>query len=492
MSLSDAGLTLLRPFWLLALIPLLLMAVNQWWPRQPRLGTEPQGTPDVGGPWGEWVDQHLQRHVLGCEAERGGSPRAQHSVLAGIVAVLVVCALAGPAVSLPDESSRASRPLLTRVLLVDLSPAFSALPEERQEQVRSKLKQALYRLPEAETALVVYAEEAYLVVPPSGDSVTVAQFLPDLSASAIPLSGDRPEMALQLVSELLARTKPGPRELLWVSPAPASRLAATLAASQAPADLAVHVLSVGIEQPAAVKAGRLNVITLREDDSDLSRLRLLSAEGGQTTGPVALRPGWVDLGPYLLLIILPLAMRLLPRGPFDTFRTWGALLAPLLALLVLAHPGSGWAAPGDTLPADARAVAYYRLGEYAQAAALWEPYDDPDALYNRGNALAHLGRLVDALSLYEAALAKRPDDADIRYNRDVVQRLLKPPPAAADSPPPTSPRDQAAIEAARAAEQWLRRVPDAPQRQPGQPTLLQRKLRLEHDRRHPASNETVR
>jgi Ca-activated chloride channel family protein len=72
-----------------------------------------------------------------------------------------------------------------------------------------------------------------------------------------------------------------------------------------------------------------------------------------------------------------------------------------------------------------RAYADIEAGRYPQAAKLLAPYTDPESEYNRGNALAESGQLQPALAAYDAALKQAPTDADIRHNRDLVERELR-------------------------------------------------------------------
>jgi len=66
-----------------------------------------------------------------------------------------------------------------------------------------------------------------------------------------------------------------------------------------------------------------------------------------------------------------------------------------------------------------------RAGDYSQAAKLLEGHADADSQYNRGNALAHAGRLKEALAAYDAALAGAPGDRDVIHNRKLVEQALK-------------------------------------------------------------------
>jgi Ca-activated chloride channel homolog len=77
--------------------------------------------------------------------------------------------------------------------------------------------------------------------------------------------------------------------------------------------------------------------------------------------------------------------------------------------------------------ADPRRRGYAELqaGQYAKAAEHLAPFKDADSQYNRGNALAHAGKLQDALAAYDAALAQSPGNRDVMRNRDLVAQALK-------------------------------------------------------------------
>ena len=95
-------------------------------------------------------------------------------------------------------------------------------------------------------------------------------------------------------------------------------------------------------------------------------------------------------------------------------------------------------------------TAAYRAGQFPQAAQAFEqsisraPSSDPkrlanqeDAYYNLGNALYRTGQKTEqtdpqetlqkwtqAVKAYETALQLRADDADSKYNRDLVKRKI--------------------------------------------------------------------
>ncbi len=87
----------------------------------------------------------------------------------------------------------------------------------------------------------------------------------------------------------------------------------------------------------------------------------------------------------------------------------------------------GDAAAAARVFADPRRKAYAKIvaGDYQQAAQDLSAFDDGDAHYNRGNALAHAGKLQEALQAYDLALHGDPNNQDARHNRELVANALR-------------------------------------------------------------------
>ena len=69
-----------------------------------------------------------------------------------------------------------------------------------------------------------------------------------------------------------------------------------------------------------------------------------------------------------------------------------------------------------------RGYALARAGDYRSAAAAFGAA--PANAYNRGNALTRAGLYHQALDAYDAALDADPEDADARYNKAIVEKIL--------------------------------------------------------------------
>ena len=443
------------------------------------VGTDGRGAPATDSPWRRVIDPVLlsrlsQPATSVPEApSHGGFAKASawQQRIASLLGLLLILALAGPQLKRPGAGEPPLRPDVARVLAVDLSPGFSPLDETARQRLRVDLRTFLRRLPAGETALMVVAGEAWLVVPPTEDVATLDGFIAELSPAVVPVAGDNPAAGLALARRTLAATGARQQAIYW------------LRAGDPPSFNAPAMPESGV-QPKFLQA------TAGVDDW-LSRARAPDDKAGTAGWRTSLLnlasppdAAAIDLGPTLILLALPLAGWLL-RGA-------GSLLA--WPLIVLA--GGVTPLPADAAPsAHERGVAEYRAGRYAAAAAAFaeQPANEARAHYNRGNALARAGRLQAALAAYDESLRLRPGDASTLHNREIVARLLQPPPnppppsppppsppppdpssRGGAKPPPTAPQS---AEAERAAEQWLRRPPSS------NDGLLRRKLAIEEARR---------
>ena len=440
----------IRPWWLLALlgIPFVLFWVIR------RRATALA--------WAEVCDPHLLPHLLDGGDQRDGTwPRW----VVGLAAALAILALAGP--SWEQRPQPLYRGGDAQVIVLDLSRSMNAadVKPSRLERARYKIADLLNDTDEGQVALVVFAGDAFVVSPLTDDANTVLAMLGALTPDIMPSQGGRASRGLELAGELLSQAGIASGRVLLVADAvdpEANQVAAELGA----AGHRVSVLAVGTPAGAPIpvdgggflksSAGdivvpRLNVVALRavaaEGNGRMERLRpdnldleSLTAVDDWTYGPEGRETdvrgdAWREEGPWLVLLLLPLSALAFRRGWLACF----ALLFWLPGDPALAAWEDLWQRPDQraqqaldrSAPAEAaalaespwlRGTAEYQAGDFSAAERSFSELDTADGHYNRGNALARMGRFEEAIAAYDAALEREPDMEDALHNKGLLEQ----------------------------------------------------------------------
>ncbi len=449
----DMGpLHFIRPMWLLA-VPLAIIIPMLW-----RSLRRPSGD------WGKICDAHLLRWLsVGTAATR---PSRVAPWLAGLVWLIAAVSLAGPGWEKLPDSSFSSRD--ARVLVLDLSLSMLAedLKPNRLTQARFRLSDMLTEALEGQTGLVSYAGDAFVVSPLTSDTNTIRNMLPALRPDVIPVSGSRPDRALELAAELLERSGVAGGEVLLIADS-SNPAAADVAAQLAKQGVYTSVLAVGTPRGAPIPSGdgfvndnKGNIVVARLQRDALQAVA--SAGGGKyseltvlntnespwastknnefTRRDDALSERWKDTGPWLVLVLLPLVafgfrrglLFMLPLLILPGMLVSTSVEASLWDDLWLSRDQQAQIALQQQRSNDAVALAQdpaivgealYRSGDYARAGLSWSQLDEADINYNRGNALAQAGEFEAAIDAYDTALKQNPGMEDAVFNRALVEQM---------------------------------------------------------------------
>lgn len=443
----------LRPEWLLAL-PLVLLV--------PLLLARRQLAP---GSWQRVISPELVPYVLSRKPVGSLNHRWWLLALGGVIAVV---ALAGPSWTRIEQPVFRSEQAL--VIALDLSRSMDAqdVAPSRLTRARLKILDILAERRSGQTALVVFSSNAFTVTPLTTDTDTVAALVNSLSTDIMPSRGSYPAAAISKSHQLLQQAGVGYGEVLLISDGGTSSAAESASRALVDSGYTLSVLGVGTREGAPIPRAGGGFVTDRSGNMavpklESAQLRRLAAVGGgrferMTTdngdirsllsGRVDVGSGageslatdqWQEEGPWLLLLLVPLAAYAFRRGLVVCLAILAVPLAePVHAFswddLWLNRDQQGQKKLAEGAPQEAadlfadpqwRAVADYRAGNYAPSAAALAEHDDADSLYNLGNALARMGEFESALDAYEQALELQPDDEDTIHNRDLIADLLQ-------------------------------------------------------------------
>lgn len=70
-------------------------------------------------------------------------------------------------------------------------------------------------------------------------------------------------------------------------------------------------------------------------------------------------------------------------------------------------------------------AAWFRAGDFKQAATAFSRRETPEAFFNKGNALVMVGQYDAAIAAYDKALEKRPNWKEAEENRELAKARAK-------------------------------------------------------------------
>jgi Ca-activated chloride channel homolog len=445
-----------RPLWLLLLIAALVLP----------LVLRKFRNSDSG--WSRIIPPQLLTPLIRPSGNQGAGSRSPTVPLVAAITLLAI-ALAGP------SWRQAPTPLQQQddslVIVLDLSLSMLATDQEpdRLTVAKRKIRDILEAREGSLTALVVYAGDAHVVTPLTDDRQTIEGMLGALNPVIMPATGNRADLGISSGLELLQQGAPGKGRLLLVADDVAERYQDDIRTLLADSPYTLSTLVVGTKEggpipladrgfirdqgdvviaradPASMQQmadtgnGRSQTLTINNADIRALELRSEDAEDWRESERELTVNRWQDDGYWLLWLVIPLALLGWRRG---------AVILVLFTLLPLTpRPAQAqsweqlWLREDQRAPEmirkdpeqaaraledpDLRGSALYRAGDYDRAAEVFANGDAPNALYNRANALARAGKLEEALKAYDRVLEQQPQHEDARFNRDLVEQLLK-------------------------------------------------------------------
>lgn len=450
----------LRPIWLLGLIPALIFFIAMW-----RINTAVTA-------WDKAIDKNLLPYLL--DRSKNAAQRTPLLLLFCAWALSTV-AMAGPVwEQLPQPVQKREDAL---VIVMDLSLSMFAPDHNpsRLDLAKRKLRDILALRQEGQTALVVYAGDSHTVTPLTDDVVTIDALVSSLSPNIMPLFGSNPMSAIDMAVGLLDDVESTDGRIMLMTDGISGFDQELLITEQLEeTGYELLVMGIGTEEGAPIRTsdgsfltdenGAMVIPTLNKNvlqslanrvngryhDIQLSNadLAFLLSENQllddqELTEVEEEFDVWNEAGPFLLLLVLPLAAFTFRRGWLFSIvlLTGGGLLFPSqpaqafewrdlwktkdqqAAEAFAVNDHSLAAALFDT--SDWRGAASYRAQDYESAIAAFSASDTPDGHYNRGNALALAGNYAEAIAAYDIAISLEPEHSDAISNKTIIEQLLE-------------------------------------------------------------------
>jgi Ca-activated chloride channel family protein len=476
----------LRPLWLLALLPVALVALVV------------HRRDSIAARWGGVIAPHLLKNLIVTPA-RSWSISPVYLVAAGLTFGIV--GLAGPTWRRELPPFVEDKAPLMIALAVSSSMGQTDVAPSRLERGRQKISDLLAARAGARSGLIAYAGTAHLVMPLTDDRAVIEPFLAALAPGLMPSDGKNAVGAVALAAQSLA-AEPVAGTILLVADDLGGADAAALRQAAGRNNIAMLAVSPPEDQG---NAAGLDAVRVTVDGADVRALERRIETRFQAAQGDAFGTQWRDEGFWLLLPVALLSLLWFRRG------TTVAWVFALFMLISQAPPASAQEAPrvadwwltpdqqgrlafdrGDYAVAAKRfadpmwrGIAAYRAFDFLAAAEEFAHVDSVEGRFALGNAQAQNHAYEKAIKAYDEVLKAQPGNVAAKTNRAIVVAALK---AAEekrrkqedqDAAPPDEKADEMRVDpdqkggkkiqvtpddmtTAGAAEAWMRQVQTSP------------------------------
>jgi Ca-activated chloride channel family protein len=355
-----------------------------------------------------------------------------------------ILALAGPTwkkKELPGEKIQA-----VVLIALDLSRSMLAndIEPNRLERAKFKISDLLDANPRARAGLVAFAGSAHPVLPFTSDYKLVKHHAASLVNRIIPVQGTNIPVLLSLVDTMLQKIEAPGTIVLMTDEIDANdavllenyiqgtrhRMEILLFSTPMGAKVPGHPQVLSKQDPAVIanlaQDTAITITPLTLDKSDVQGIaariskKLVFEKDNKKN-----EKEWDDMGLLFLLPVLPIALFWFRKGWVIQWCWAGLLLTGLSACGINSKHPDWWYSKdyqGQLLENagryeeaaerfendDHRAVAYFKAGNFEAAADLFAMDSSASASYNRGLALAKLGRYDEAMNAFGKAISLDP------------------------------------------------------------------------------------
>lgn len=306
-----ANFHFLRPLWFIAFIPAIILFISFYKNKAKH--------EDI---WQKHCDAHLIKHLM-----IDSTANRDNTTLASFILViwsLVIIALAGPTWSMYSDNVYQKN--IARVIALDVSQSMNNndVSPSRLERAKYKTLDLLKSYKEGQTGMVVFSSEPFVVSPLSSDSKTIANMIPVINSSIVPVQGADIGKALQKSAKLISDAGFSKGQILLITDNEPTDNDNKIAKELSASGYQINVLAIGSSNDKSTdkyfedlaSAGNGNYMFFTKDNSDVeyfSNDNSVQDSAKSTTNSTA-NNLWKDEGHWLIWLAIILAVFLARKG----------------------------------------------------------------------------------------------------------------------------------------------------------------------------------
>ncbi|HYI28731.1 MAG TPA: VWA domain-containing protein [Bradyrhizobium sp.] len=413
---------LLRPLWLIAIVPVAVIFAMLLWRQNPR------------AQWGRVIAPHLLQHLI---VQPGKGRGINPLYLVAVAMVLGIIALSGPTWRREVPPFVENKAPLMIVLALSSTMDQPDTAPTRLERAKQKIGDLLALRAGARSGLIAYAGTAHLVMPLTDDSSVIGPFLAALATGLMPRDGKDAVGAVALASQFLA-SEPVAGTILVV----ADDFGDGAAIRKAAGRNGVAMLGMAPVNPGEGGLGS-DIVRVSVNGSDIQALERRIETRFQAAQGDAFGLQWRDEGYWLLFPVALLGLLWFRRGTTVAWAVMLVLTLPVAPADAQEQPHRFtdiWLTPdqqgriafdrGDYREAAQRfadpmwrGIAAYRALDFLTAAQEFRKIETTEGRFALGNAEAQNHAWEKSLAAYDEVLKAQPGHAAAKTNRAIVEAL---------------------------------------------------------------------
>lgn len=298
-----ANFHFLRPYWLLLLLPVVLLFIDLW-RQNPQLSA-----------WRRVCDLHLLTHLI---KNKKSMQRRKALFLFMLSMIFFSMGLAGPTwIRLPVPTYQFNQP---KIVLLDMSDNMlqNDIKPDRLTRAKFKLHDLLTHPDSNQWGLIAFTDEAFVVSPLTDDANTIDTLLSSITPNIMPVGGHNLAKALAEGAKLIKQAGFSHGQLLLLTATPPEEQAVTVAGNLAKQHIFTSVMPLTLGNAAFFQslatAGQGKLLTFNDRSDNLYQwLKNTHLQQSYQLNQDNDIPVWKDEGRWFLLpgliLLLPVFRR---------------------------------------------------------------------------------------------------------------------------------------------------------------------------------------